>query len=306
MYSGRELHALRTLPHALLQKVFVCSVTRVRAREPRHANACTPASFLYSPSLTPPARARLWHDVVRSHSSRARSSPLRVWSVSVCLALFLTVVMGRGGGNDGGILAVKRYLIRTAAVDTSAAARAKVQAACRTRSCALSGEALMPPCVSDMLGRVYNKMAVCEYLLQAASGGKRPGFENLRSLSKDTFNLVLTRNDAGDAAPTRTGTKITAVSTTATDALFVCPVTQAPANGAIPFVALRKCGCAMSERALREIKGEACPACGAAFANADVVRLWPSEEELELARARLLAQKRERAAPVKIARALAP
>ena len=54
--------------------------------------------------------------------------------------------MGRGGGNDGGVIATKRYMIRTRAPEHKQARTPAAALACqRLTTCALSGAPLVAP-----------------------------------------------------------------------------------------------------------------------------------------------------------------
>merc|ERR1712129_565847 len=45
------------------------------------------------------------------------------------------------------------------------------------------------------------------------------------------------------------------------DGLFECPISGLTANGKYKFIVLRQCGCVLSERTLKNIKGEKCSVC---------------------------------------------
>lgn len=120
--------------------------------------------------------------------------------------------------------------------------------------------------VSCELGRLYNKDSVIEFLL------KRDTFpgdaaDHIRSL-KDVIELKLTQ---------RTDCPVTADVTP-----FICPVVGLEMNGKYRFCYLRKCGCVMSERAMKEVKSENCHRCAAPFdADNDVIVINGCEEQVE-------------------------
>ena len=123
--------------------------------------------------------------------------------------------------------------------------------------------------VSCELGRLYNKDSVIESLLKRDSF---PGdaADHIKSL-KDVIELKLTqRSDypvTGGADP---------------DSPFICPVVGLEMNGKYRFCFIRKCGCVMSERALKEVKSENCHRCASPFdADGDVIVINGSEEEVE-------------------------
>ncbi|KAB1262860.1 Protein RTF2-like protein, partial [Camelus dromedarius] len=147
--------------------------------------------------------------------------------------------------------------------------------------CALSQEILRRPIVACELGRLYNKDAVIEFLLDKSSEkalGKAAS--HIKSI-KNVTELRLSDNPAweGDKGNTK-GDKHDDLQR----ARFICPVVGLEMNGrhrsvvneykcsclTIPvsscsvldhfcrFCFLRCCGCVFSERALKEIKAEVC------------------------------------------------
>ncbi|XP_036101759.1 replication termination factor 2 isoform X3 [Molossus molossus] len=121
--------------------------------------------------------------------------------------------------------------------------------------CALSQEILRRPIVACELGRLYNKDAVIEFLLDKSSEkalGKAAS--HIKSI-KNVTELRLSDNPAweGDKGNTK-GDKHDDLQR----ARFICPVVGLEMNGRHRFCFLRCCGCVFSERALREIKAEVC------------------------------------------------
>jgi hypothetical protein len=109
---------------------------------------------------------------------------------------------------------------------------------------------LREPIVSCALGKLYNKDAIIEYLIDKTSygdGGRICG--HIRNL-KDVTTLKLTPN----AAPIK--------STANGDherAPFMCPLTMKEMNGAQPFVYISTCGCVMSQAGLRTLANAESP-----------------------------------------------
>uniref|UniRef100_A0A9L0R8Y8 Replication termination factor 2 n=1 Tax=Equus caballus TaxID=9796 RepID=A0A9L0R8Y8_HORSE len=121
--------------------------------------------------------------------------------------------------------------------------------------CTLSQEILRRPIVACELGRLYNKDAVIEFLLDKSSEkalGKAAS--HIKSI-KNVTELRLSDNPAweGDKGNTK-GDKHDDLQR----ARFICPVVGLEMNGRHRFCFLRCCGCVFSERALREIKAEVC------------------------------------------------
>ncbi|KAF6284814.1 replication termination factor 2 [Rhinolophus ferrumequinum] len=150
--------------------------------------------------------------------------------------------------------------------------------------CALSQEILRRPIVACELGRLYNKDAVIEFLLDKSSGkalGKAAS--HIKSI-KNVTELRLSDNPAweGDKGNTK-GDKHDDLQR----ARFICPVVGLEMNGRHRFCFLRCCGCVFSERALKEIKAEVCHTCGAAFQDDDVIVLNGTKEDVEMLKSRM-------------------
>ncbi|KAH9363988.1 hypothetical protein HPB48_005255 [Haemaphysalis longicornis] len=70
---------------------------------------------------------------------------------------------------------------------------------------------------------------------------------------------------------------------------FICPVVGLEMNGKYRqvFCYLRKCGCVLSERALKEVKSEVCHKCAKPFEDDDIVILNGSDDDLAVLSARM-------------------
>ncbi|POM75157.1 hypothetical protein PHPALM_7777 [Phytophthora palmivora] len=163
-------------------------------------------------------------------------------------------------GNDGGVIAVKRKFMRHANV--KARGEKADQEALRlekARTCVLSSEPLRDPVVACRLGNLFNKQTVLEHLL-AKSMPER--YRHITSL-KDVVTCRVTREKEQE------------------DAFWCCPVTMVEFNGKQPFVVLFKCGCVLSERALKAVQTKECLVCGKPFEEQDVVTLLDDEQYVE-------------------------
>ncbi|XP_067904142.1 replication termination factor 2 [Heterodontus francisci] len=178
-------------------------------------------------------------------------------------------------GCDGGTIPKRHELVKgpkkVEQVDKNAALVA------RWNYCAISQAPLRKPIVSCELGRLYNKDAVIEYLLDTSP--EKCIIEtatHIKSL-KDVKELNLTDNPAwkGDKANTK-GDKYEDLQ----GAAFICPVVGLEMNGRQKFCYLRVCGCVFSDRAMKEIKTEVCHKCGESFKDDDVIVLNGSKEEM--------------------------
>jgi len=220
-------------------------------------------------------------------------------------------------GNDGGSIPDRRDLVRTK--PKAEQADKQNQARAQWFFCALSKRPLQKPIVSDELGKLYNKDAIVEYLLDKSlygDGGKICG--HIRSL-KDVRTLNLTSNPSS-ALPKDSDLPFPP---------FVCPLTMKEMTGGIPFVFLWSCGDVFSRAGLRamatpveekerrneEARGEgsgsdkenkdaatlvggkekertlSCPQCGKPYTESQVVPLNPPAAEAEDRLAALLARR---------------
>lgn len=71
-------------------------------------------------------------------------------------------------GNDGGSIARRDELVKVKTSTISAKGKAKSSQKLRWTTCTLSKEPLREPVVGDALGRLYNKEAITEWLVQRA------------------------------------------------------------------------------------------------------------------------------------------
>jgi hypothetical protein len=173
---------------------------------------------------------------------------------------------------------------------------------------------LQHPVVSCDLGKLYNKDAIIEYLLdKSAYGDGEEICGHIRSL-KDIKTLKLTARS----------TPVTSTDVPPGEVpQFVCPLNLKEMNGVQPFVYLRSCGCVFSQSALRTLlpsstptkeisSGEesngnspakeeldVCPQCATKFSQtSDIMTINPSEDEEQRMRAGMeLRRSREPAKP---------
>ncbi|XP_043843799.1 replication termination factor 2 [Dromiciops gliroides] len=150
--------------------------------------------------------------------------------------------------------------------------------------CTLSQEILRRPIVACELGRLYNKDAVIEFLLDKSNDkAVGPAASHIKSI-KNVTELKLSDNPAwgGDKGNTK-GDKYDDLQR----ARFICPVVGLEMNGRHRFCFLRCCGCVFSERALKEIKAEVCHTCGVPFQEDDVIVLNGNKEDVDVLKKRM-------------------
>ncbi|KAF8553159.1 DUF602-domain-containing protein [Imleria badia] len=196
-------------------------------------------------------------------------------------------------GNDGGSIPDRRDLVKARPKAEQADKANQVRA--RWFFCALSKRLLQQPVVSCDLGKLYNKDAIIEYLLdKSAYGDGEEICGHIRSL-KDVKTIKLTARS----------TPVASTDVSPGEApQFVCPLNLKEMNGVQPFVYIRTCGCVFSQSALRTLLGpnpptkevssieesngdladkeelNVCPQCATKFSQtSDLMTINPSEDE---------------------------
>ncbi|KAH8412671.1 hypothetical protein KR009_004426 [Drosophila setifemur] len=151
----------------------------------------------------------------------------------------------------------------------------------RWRHCTLTQQGLQEPIAMCGMGRLYSKQSVIERLLEKE---KMPETAvHVKSL-KDIKQLQLTPNPAFTEEDKTEGLLDTRHSP------YICKLIGLEMSGKFRFVALWSCGCVMSERALKQIKGNVastCPLCQLPYSVEDVVVLNGNDEDLELMRVKM-------------------
>ncbi|KAG0231993.1 Rtf2 RING-finger-domain-containing protein [Mortierella sp. GBAus27b] len=164
-------------------------------------------------------------------------------------------------------------------------------------TCALSKKPLISPVVSCGLGKLYNRDAVLEFLLDRTAHGDGDVIcKHIRTL-KDVVTLQLEPNPTFSESQTSSLTNHDQEPV----ARYICPVTLKEMNGKHRFVYLDTCGCVMSEQAMKEVPSKTCIKCAKAFEAVNVILLNPKPEELEAMeqalvekQARIQAEKKEK------------
>lgn len=166
-------------------------------------------------------------------------------------------------------------------------------------TCALTGEVLREPVVSDYLGCLYNREAVLEFLLArkhtfADEQAQHRYINQLRehgtaldhlTSTRDVFTVHLPTQPSGGSSGGGAG----AVGCSVHRPAATCPITDLPCDW-YPFCALATCGHVFSCRAISQVMDALCPSCSAQFANDDVITLNGRPEEVLELRQRLAAR----------------
>ncbi|KAI0761149.1 Rtf2 RING-finger-domain-containing protein [Trametes elegans] len=217
-------------------------------------------------------------------------------------------------GNDGGSIPDRRDLVRTKQKAEQADRANQVRA--MWFFCALS-KACEKPIVSCPLGKLYNKDALLEFLLDRSSFGDGEEICGHIRTIKDVKTLKLTPN------PTKAPHSPSSSSSAPDRAAFVCPLNFKEMNGVQPFVYLATCGCVFSQAGLKAVTGTApsrsptaddanedgkdkpkeqsldlCPQCGAKYDRSADVRMLNPPPEVE-ARMRAAMEARRALEPAK-------
>ena len=114
--------------------------------------------------------------------------------------------------------------------------------------------------VADPVGKLYNKDALIEYFLDKEKYGdgdqicgylKGVKVCSLTLTTADSIQDLLTLNltDNPEYSPPASSTTVQ----TPLKAPFVCPLSLKEMNGAVPFIALRPCGCVFSDASIRAV-----------------------------------------------------
>ncbi|KAF9202547.1 hypothetical protein BGZ49_007314 [Haplosporangium sp. Z 27] len=156
-------------------------------------------------------------------------------------------------------------------------------------SCALSKKPLAAPVVSCGLGKLYNRDAILEFLLDRNVYGDGDLICNHIKSLKDVVTLTLEPNPSFSEGHSASLTNHDQEPV----ARYICPVTMKEMNGKHRFVYLDTCGCVMSEQALKEVPSKTCIKCTKPFEQFNVIVLNPKAEELDDMKMALL-EKQER------------
>lgn len=191
-------------------------------------------------------------------------------------------------GCDGGTIPKRQEIVKNKKQDPAKDKDADRSA--KWQFCALSGLRLKRPIVACLLGRLYNKDAIIEYLLDQKSSADATTSNSVVSHIKSLRNVrELTLKD-------RTGSSNEA--TTSSDdhlrAQFVCPTTGLEMNGRYKFYLIFTCGCVISERAFKQIPNDnKCIYCSKPYDPAlDLIVINAEDEDLKMMKERLAIRKR--------------
>ncbi|VDM16935.1 unnamed protein product [Hydatigera taeniaeformis] len=182
-------------------------------------------------------------------------------------------------GGDGGSIPRRVELVRSKKKKENVG-KVAVDAA-KWKHCALSQQPLRQPIVACQLGRLYNKEAIIEKLLDESKYTSSVA-NHIRKL-RDVCDLKLTPTPKELQSHELSSGIIENSAET-----FCCPILGQEMNGSYPFVFSWECGCVISKRAYDAVKDSSCLNCGTPLKPNSIILLNPeSEEELKIAQDRL-------------------
>lgn len=188
-------------------------------------------------------------------------------------------------GCDGGTIPRRNELVKTKAKKEVKDKNASLIA--KWKYCAISSKELRKPIVSCLLGYLYNKEAIIEYLLNKDECPNASLVGHIRSL-KDVVELKLTSKPQSKST-TETSTESSTSGDSPAYFKYICPISGLEMNGNYKFFYSSSCGCVISERAVREVKSDVCLVCGKSYdGQQDLIPLNPSQEELEQLKTKML------------------
>ena len=187
-------------------------------------------------------------------------------------------------GGDGGTFAVKRAYVRGAKTEEKEESKnLKQQQLLRTRLCTHSGESLRLPISCCELGNLYNTESIISALLDKKVSAAASHVRNMKDLKQLKLfpNPNYSPDDEVDGE---------------LPAMFSCPITKMEFNGNHPFVAIWSTGYVLSEKAIKELGIEALQSEYGPFQAEDLVKLIPTQFELEAQTAQMVQRRNKRKA----------
>lgn len=183
-------------------------------------------------------------------------------------------------GCDGGTIPKRDELVKTK--QKREENDKNIELLAKWQLCAISSHKLIEPIMSCDLGRLYNKEAVIEYLLDKTSTPNAMLCKHIRSM-RDVITLNLTKKSNYNDKKV----EIDGQYVDTHDSQFICPVVGLDMNGKYKFCYLRSCGCVLSERALKEVKSETCHKCNKEFTDEDIIVINGNDTEIQFLKKRM-------------------
>jgi len=178
-------------------------------------------------------------------------------------------------GCDGGTIPKRHEQVKTKKIPEKNSK--DVENAAKWNYCRLSQIILQSPIVADLLGYLYNKDMLIQFLLDRSKYEKGP--EYIKSI-KDVKELILTPNPGFRGEVTEVGGEFVDLN----QSRWICPVSGVEMNGNYKFLYSTECGCAISEKAMKTMSASSmtCLKCDKPYTEKDLIVLNPNEEDLVL------------------------
>ncbi|ODM96250.1 Protein RTF2 [Orchesella cincta] len=182
-------------------------------------------------------------------------------------------------GCDGGTIPKRDELVRTKKKPEQKDKNS--ERAFRWKHCAITQQRLQKPVVSCELGRLYNKEAVLETLLNKAEVTPDVA-AHIRTL-RDVKELQLTANPMSSEASSSSA-EVGDGYIDVQKSKWICPISGQEMNGTFKFSFIWSCGCVLSDKALKEMRKanaetSECLRCQKPFNFEDVIIMNPTDEE---------------------------
>lgn len=179
-------------------------------------------------------------------------------------------------GCDGGTIPKRKEIVKSKQKDLNRDKNADRSA--KWQFCALSGLRLKEPIVACQLGRMYNKTAIIEHLLELKTATRtehNPLVSHIKSL-RDVKEIKLKEKAEYDERNHQASS-----GSEKFKAQFVCPISGLDMNGSYKFFYNLQCGCVLSERAIKEVPNESsCILCSKHYeSDLDLILLNASDED---------------------------
>lgn len=182
-------------------------------------------------------------------------------------------------GCDGGTIPTRDELVKTK--KKAIKNNKDIEKAAKWNNCHITQQRLQKPIVADLLGNIYNKESIIEFLLERSKYEGGP--EHIKGL-KDVKELNLVDNPSYESNRQETSDEFSYIDRSQ----YICPVTGLEMSGSYKFYFVHSCGCVFSERAYKAIKDKfKCLKCERVFSNNDLIVLNPNEDDVELNLAKL-------------------
>lgn len=199
-------------------------------------------------------------------------------------------------GCDGGTIPKRSELVRNKKNDEDKKDK-NAESAAKWQFCALSGLPLSEPIVSCQLGRLYNKEAICTYLVEKRLRKKEKDTTKIRAnpLMRHITKLNHVRTLKLSKKPQSSKAQQASSASDAFRATYVCPISGLEMNGRYGFCYSWACGCVVSEKAFKEVVGTSeCLVCSKRYdREVDIVNLNCDEYNFETLQV-IIARRREK------------